>query len=75
VGVVPAEEKPAVRRRRPRLEVRPVVAVVIFGPVAALAPEPFLQAAAAAGVILASWLWGYYEGRADLARDLIMRSR
>jgi hypothetical protein len=64
--------KPRERRIRvPKVNLDPIVVVVLFSPVAILAPNDFLRALAVAGAVLASWFVGFYEGRAAHAREVL----
>jgi hypothetical protein len=59
----------------PRLNLDPLVPVVVLTPAAILAPDEFLRAIFVSGAVLASWVIGFYEGRADHAREVLRELR
>ena len=62
---------PTLRSRLPKLDLRPLPAIVVLTPIALLAPTDWLRAIAIVGVLAAAWAVGYFEGRAALARELL----
>lgn len=65
-------EKPKRPRRLPHFEARAFGAFVLLAPVVLLAPGPFISAVVLAIVIPSAWLYGYHEGRADHAREVLL---
>lgn len=70
-GTGPAPRSLRQRIRIPRFDLRPEIAVAIAAPAVLLAPDPFLRAIAVTIAIVAAWGYGYFEGRADHAREVI----
>jgi hypothetical protein len=60
------------RRRLPRVNLTPLLVVVLFAPIAVLAPSDWLRAICVAVAIAGSWFVGFHDGRADKAREVVL---